>query len=942
MSRTYHELIAAIDDFRTQLSAWQEAGLVTPTQRERIADIYNKWTSELVPDVDYTSVLPPARLCAPEHQALETERRNLVFAEQEVRRQASQERLTMVQAQSLVADVRRTLAEVEKTLNYTAAPAESTPPSEAPPGRSLMEYLLDPRSLQALMITGGALLILGLVIWLWSVGVFENPIVVACSMAAVNLGVLAGGAAMVRYTRYQTAGRAMTLLACLALPLNLWFYDAQDLISIRKGEPLWVPALVCCAIYAGVARLLKDAKFVYALVAGVAMTGLLFLADDSVDRFWSVLGPSTFLVLLGAICIHVERLFHTGEGPFNRANFGRAFFIAGHVAMGAGLAVLLGGRLVGDFHEAFFAQYLEHAPKVSTVIGSKLTALLLALLGTYTYAYSQIVVSPTSRRYAWSSVLALVWSEVILLDLMDIPATESLWLLVLASTGLFATLATRFAFRGGEAAIPMSRILGSVGTLCTGVAVAMGTVALARGLYVPPFAPLNFTLDGLYAAAMAMAAGSCLMLARVAVSNEHDKRATVWMQAAAPMVLGVVASALIAIQLPSNAWVITLLVLVPVAMELAARLSRQDGFVASLSQTAYAGTMLLIVLSLGAVVGFTEMDMVVTRPDHFSLAAFYAAAAGVLVSGSLRQKTLLPAVAAGLSGCAAVWQLLTAVGLEEYSAIVAASVVGLVVMAIGRRKQLEDQPTHLLTTLGASLMTLGAGGGLLMTLGRVLGDNAEWELVTLATGQTIAAVVASLLTKSKDWKTTSRTLAGLHVLAGVLVANMMLGLSMWERGELILVAAGTLLLAAGHIRWKREGEIRDPAVDLHIFAGSFLVAMPLTIGMLAQRMGDYVPVWTVVPNEVGALLAGLALLGAGVVCRMRATTFVGATVTTVWVLSLVTLVNLQLQNASVYMMIGGGAFFAVAVMLSIYRDRLLALPEKVRNREGLFGVLDWR
>ncbi|WP_442484385.1 hypothetical protein [Aeoliella sp. SH292] len=939
MSRTYHELIAAIDHFRTQLTAWQETGLVTPTQRERITDVYNKWAAELVPDVDYTSVLPPARLCAPEHQVLETERRNLVFAEQEVRRQASQERLTMVQAQSLVADVRRKLAEVEKTLNYTAAPVEGTPPSEAPPGRSLMEYLLDPRSLQALMITGGALLMLGLVIWLWSVGVFENPIVVACSMAAVNLGVLAGGAALVRYTRYQTAGRAMTLLACLALPLNLWFYDAQDLISIRKGEPLWVPALVCCAIYAGIARLLKDAKFVYALVAGVAMTGLLFLADDAVDRFWSVLGPSTFLVLLGAICIHVERLFHTGEGPFNRANFGRAFFIAGHVAMGAGLAVLLGGRLVGDFYETVFAQYLEHAPKVSTVIGSKLTALLLALLGTYTYAYSQIVVSPTSRRYAWSSVLALVWSEVILLDLLNVPATESLWLIVMASTGLLAYIATSFWSRTTEEVDPMGTALGSVGALCTAIASLWGTVALVRGLLVPVSSEAGFLLDPLYAIAMTMTAGAAMMAARVARQRGLGDHAKVWMQAAAIPAMAVVATGATMAGVESLALLLPILLLVPIAMEVAGRFGRGDGPLADLSYAGYAATMFLLTVSIAAVTGITGEVMVA---DNYTLAAFYAAAAGLLMAGSLRQKTLLPAVAAGLSGCAAVWQLLTAVGLAEYSAIVAASVVGLGVMAIGRRKQEADQPTHLLTTLGASLVTLGAGGGLLMTLGRVLGDNAEWGLVTLAAGQAIAAVIASVLTKSKDWKTTSRTLAGLHVLAGVLVANMMLGLSMWERGELILVAAGTLLLAAGHIRWKREGEIRDPAVDLHIFAGSLLVAIPLTIGMLAQRIGDYHPVWTVVPNEVGALLAGLALLGAGVVCRMRATTFVGATVTTVWVLSLVTLVNLQLQNASVYMMIGGGAFFAVAVMLSIYRDRLLALPEKVRNREGLFGVLDWR
>jgi hypothetical protein len=31
-----------------------------------------------------------------------------------------------------------------------------------------------------------------------------------------------------------------------------------------------------------------------------------------------------------------------------------------------------------------------------------------------------------------------------------------------------------------------------------------------------------------------------------------------------------------------------------------------------------------------------------------------------------------------------------------------------------------------------------------------------------------------------------------------------------------------------------------------------------------------------------------------------------------------------------------------AVLLSIYRDRLLALPQKVKSGEGVFEVLTWR
>jgi len=44
----------------------------------------------------------------------------------------------------------------------------------------------------------------------------------------------------------------------------------------------------------------------------------------------------------------------------------------------------------------------------------------------------------------------------------------------------------------------------------------------------------------------------------------------------------------------------------------------------------------------------------------------------------------------------------------------------------------------------------------------------------------------------------------------------------------------------------------------------------------------------------------------------------------------------------VYLAVGGALLFAAGIALSIYRERLLALPEKIRGREGLFRVLSWR
>jgi hypothetical protein len=41
-------------------------------------------------------------------------------------------------------------------------------------------------------------------------------------------------------------------------------------------------------------------------------------------------------------------------------------------------------------------------------------------------------------------------------------------------------------------------------------------------------------------------------------------------------------------------------------------------------------------------------------------------------------------------------------------------------------------------------------------------------------------------------------------------------------------------------------------------------------------------------------------------------------------------------------MAGGGVIFGAGLLLSVYRDRLLALPEQVKRRQGVFRVLNWR
>jgi hypothetical protein len=50
----------------------------------------------------------------------------------------------------------------------------------------------------------------------------------------------------------------------------------------------------------------------------------------------------------------------------------------------------------------------------------------------------------------------------------------------------------------------------------------------------------------------------------------------------------------------------------------------------------------------------------------------------------------------------------------------------------------------------------------------------------------------------------------------------------------------------------------------------------------------------------------------------------------------------DVQTAAIWLTIGGALIFGTGILLSIYRDRLLTLPEKVLRREGVFRVLSWR
>ncbi len=252
----------------------------------------------------------------------------------------------------------------------------------------MFEALMDPRSIQWMLTIGGGLCVLGLVVWLISLGVFKNPHVMAVALGAVTLAILGAGWFVVLRTRFRIAGQALTFLGCVVAPLNLWFYHSQNLVTV-DGH-LWVGGVVCCLLYAATVIVLRDPIFMYAFEAGVTLTTLLLLGDMGkiTDTTWL----SLFFMALGLVSIHAERMFSPAEeSEYPRRRFGLPLFWSGHIQVAAALLSLLGSQLLGWLAEP--ARHLFGIEWQGNLLTSSyLLATGLWLAGTYVYLYSDIVV----------------------------------------------------------------------------------------------------------------------------------------------------------------------------------------------------------------------------------------------------------------------------------------------------------------------------------------------------------------------------------------------------------------------------------------------------------------------------------------------------------------------------------------------------------------------
>lgn len=845
----------------------------------------------------------------------------------------------------------------------------------AAPRRSLVEILLDPRTIQWMLAIGGALLVLGFIIWLAAEGLFENKVFVAVLLGAANVALLVGGWALIYFTRYQTAGRAVTLLACLVMPLNLWLYDRQGLIELKQGGPLWFPAIVCCILYAASARLLKDAMFVPVFVGGVVMTGLLLLADQIVLRFWEFTAPCTLLVALGLVFIHVERVFRATDGPFSRRTFGLAFFWSGHAVLACGLLLLFVAQLFGGWlfpvleqmNKSFGTSFSQ--PEVALPGFGRWLALVLVLAGTYAYVYSDIVV----RRigvYISIAVFTLLWAEVLLIaifaDLINLPAVE-LVILALAITGLLSNLAITSLAKGQQ---NLQRVGAPLALFLCAVPVVLGVILQIRGTV--PWHELRYLLEWHYVFAMAVTAVSCRIGAYL---YRHDRQgiSTTYFFGTAAATMAGAAGLLIAASESRMPWheQAPLLMIIPILYLIASRLYRGHTPEQPLGWVAHAATAVMVVVSL--IVGTYEIYQ--NEPEqrknlYLLLAAFFGEATLFYAVAALTREKAANVYFATAAAFLAVWQLFNYFGLpSEYYTLTFAG-VGMVLLVLYRFAVLEQyggglaeasfQCANAMLLLAFTAAGLITGSELLTHFDEVIrplsdATSAKPLLVTMLLMMVATSLIAVGLVRHRLWRRIYVATSVMNAALAVLVLVTLGALTLSQKLEVAAVVIGLLLLGAGHVGWYREQEQHSDLVSMALVLGSLLVAVAFTSAVVAGRWTVTIDIikgtstnasntWFYTLNEIGMLLFGLLLLVVGYASQLKATTVAGAFMTAAWVLSLVLLVKFpqELKTPAVYLMIGGGTFFALGLLLSVYRERLKTLPERIKRHEGVFRVLSWR
>jgi hypothetical protein len=383
---------------------------------------------------------------------------------------------------------------------------------------------------------------------------------------------------------------------------------------------------------------------------------------------------------------------------------------------------------------------------------------------------------------------------------------------------------------------------------------------------------------------------------------------------------------------------------IPIAYVCASRLYGKRPGAQPLFVIAHAATAVLIVsVAFSALNLVPRVEPVVGAQTNLLLALFcveaaifYALSAGF--RGGARDVYLSISLA-----CAGAWQVLNYFNLPTEYYCITFAVLGMALLIAYRAAALEQvAPQGLVVAAfrcANALMSLSFASAALMALSRLAVDQDNWRLATLLAVFTVLGLVAAGLVRHTGFRRLYVVLAVMEAALAFVIGEKQLHLTPWQHIEMFCVGVGLVLLAIGYAAWYREQGSQSGTATFCLLFGSLLAGLPLAIAVLINRFWYDISLH----DEIVLATVATAMFVTGVMCRLRATTLVGGGLLASHLAMLMVFAGMRAQLAvGVYLALGGAALFGVGVLLSIHRDRLLAIPKKISQREGVFGVLGWR
>jgi len=569
----------------------------------------------------------------------------------------------------------------------------------------------------------------------------------------------------------------------------------------------------------------------------------------------------------------------------------------------------------------------------------KLLAFGLVVAGTYAYIYSDIVVRRMGL-YVHVAALTLIWAEVLLIDLLHLELGIDALIAVFALTSLAVNLLQYTVTRGST----MTRAFPVFGLLLGILPVLLGGWVFVQAL--------GMDLRGVwqeqrpswsYVGAMLLAAISCRLGAFVYRHEIPQLAAAYFFATAAATMVGAVAllAALGQTTWPQHApW----LMLIPIAYVIAAHLYRGHASERPLIWVSHAAAAVMLVSSLASAQrGFT---IVSGEWLNLALAFFFAEAALFYYLAVVFHRHVFAVHLGTLMACATVWQLLTYLGVGPDYYTLAFALLGTGLLIAYRLATFEHlMPEKLAEAAFQSantILSLALLSAVLMGFSRLTTQQIEWSSVGLCALLTGLSLFAAVIVREANWRrwyVVTTIGEALVVFLGLQVLSTLTG---WQKLEIFSTVVGLLLLGVGHFGWYREEDRESDMVSVSLLLGSLLAGAPLATATLIDRYrGNFSGFYLL--NEFGLLAISLALLASGVVLRLKSTTLCGTVLTAFYFITLLVLLPWsRLNTVAIAVIVAGSLLFGTALLLSWYRERLLALPDQIKGRTGVFKVLNWR